>query len=151
MIYNRTQTDIDIAIAIRKRIQSGETLTEADINALERGTLTINTLNRIEQKQAELKGLFNSIGYWDTDDIVNREWNKEDYFKQENFNQILTNLEILQNAYYIYANTPNVPNANYRQFGTVNAVEHILADLEKMIEDMEEHYRYCGEVECGGD
>lgn len=151
MIYNRTQADIDIAIAIRARLQSGETLTEADKNALERGTLTINTLNRIEQKQTELKELFNSIGYWDTDNIVNRQWHYDDFFKRADFDRILANLEILQNAYYIYANTPNVPNANYRQFETINAVENILADLEKMIEDMSDNYRYCGDAECGGD
>lgn len=151
MIYNRTQADIDTAIAIRARLQSGETLTEADINALERGTLTINTLNRIEQKQTELKELFNSIGYWDTDNIVNRQWHYDDFFKKADFDRILANLEILQNAYYIYANTPNVPNANYRRFETINAVENILADLEKMIEDMSDNYRYCGDAECGGD
>lgn len=151
MIYNRTQADIDIAIAIRARLQSGETLTDADINALERGTLTINTLNRIEQKQTELKELFNSIGYWDTDNIVNRQWHYDDFFKRADFDRILANLEILQNAYYIYANTLNVPNANYRQFETINAVENILADLEKMIEDMSDNYRYCGDAECGGD
>lgn len=151
MIYNRTQADIDTAIAIRARLQSGDTLTEADINVLERGTLTINTLNRIEQKQTELKELFNSIGYWDTDDIVNRQWHYDDFFKRADFDRILANLEILQNAYYIYANTPNVPNANYRRFETINAVEKILADLEKMIEDMSDNYRYCGDAECGGD
>lgn len=151
MIYNRTQADIDIALAIRARLQNEETLTEADIEALERGTLTINTLNRIEQKQAELKEIFNSLGYWNTDNIVNLEWHYEGYFKQEDFDIILQNLEILKSAYYVYAETPSVPNRNYRQFTTINAVENILADLEKMIEDMNSHYRICGETECGGD
>ena len=150
MIYNRTQSDIDSAIAIRERLQSGESLTQNDIEALERGTLTINTLNRIEQKQAELKGIFNSLGYWNTSDVNNKEWTYEDYFKQADFDRILKNLETLKEAYYVYENTPSMPNRNYRQFTTINAVENILADLEKRIEDMNSNYRYCGETECGG-
>jgi hypothetical protein len=151
MIYNRTQADIDDAIAIRTRLQNGETLTEADIEALERGTLTINTLNRIEQKQAELKEIFNALGYWNTNGIEIEEWSYTGYFRQEDFDRILQNLEILKSAYYVYSDTPSVPNANYRQFDTINAVEHILNDLEIMTEDMKEHYRYCGDTECGGD
>jgi hypothetical protein len=150
MIFDRTQEDIENAVSIRARLQKGETLTEDDIQALERGTLTINTLNRIEQKQAELKGIFNSLGYWNTENIVNLEWNYDNYFKQADFDRILKNLEILRDAYFVYASTPVVPNRNYRQFATINAVEHILNDLEKMVDDVRENYRICGVTECGG-
>ena len=73
------------------------------------------------------------------------------YFKQEDFDRILQNLEMLKSAYYVYSATPSVPNANYRQFNTINVVEHILNDLEKMVDDMRENYRICGTAECGGD
>ena len=83
MIYDRVQADIDTALIIRKKLQQGETLTEAEIGVLERGTLTINTLNRIEQKQAELIEIFNLLGYWNTNGIENKEWKYTGYFKQE--------------------------------------------------------------------
>lgn len=150
MIYDRTQNDIDTALSVRARLQSGEALTDEYMRLLERGTLTINTLNRIEQKQAQLKEIFNSLGYWETKDVVNAEWTYNDFFKQTDFDRILRNLEILKSAYYVYEDTPSMPNRNYRQFTTINAVENILADLEKMIEDMNSRYMYCGETECGG-
>lgn len=149
MIYDRVQADINTALIIRKRLGKGETLTESEIEVLERGTLTINTLNRIEQKIGELTEIFNSLGYWNTNEIEIEKWNYSGYFKQEDFDRILQNLEILKSAYYVYSATPNVPNANYRQFNTINAVEHILNDLQLMTDDMKIRYRICGATECG--
>ena len=56
MIFDRTQNDVDTAILLRNtKVKKFETLTESEIATLEKGTLTINTLNRIEAKQEELK------------------------------------------------------------------------------------------------
>jgi hypothetical protein len=148
VIYNRTQSDIDAALIARKKIQNGEQLTESDMDSLERGTITINTLNRIEEKQSELIALFNSIGYWNIRGIQNRTWDYTDYFKQEDFDRILKNLDILKVAYYVYYDTPIVSDSNYRRFQTVNQVERVLSDMERMIGDMVQNYRICGEVSC---
>ena len=54
MIFDRTQNDVDTAILLRDtKVKKFETLTESEIATLEKGTLTINTLNRIENKQEE--------------------------------------------------------------------------------------------------
>ena len=148
MIYNRTQSDIDAALIARKKLQNGEQLTESDMDSLERGTITINTLNRIEEKQSELIVLFNSIGYWNTQGIQNRTWDYTDYFKQEDFDRILKNLDILKVANYLYYVPPIVSDSNYRRFQTINQVEKVLSDMERMIGDMVQNYRICGEVSC---
>lgn len=149
MITNRTQYDVDTAISIRKnKVQKFQELTESDINYLERGTLTINTLNRIENKQDELKNLFNDIGYWNTP-ISTKQWAYTDIFEGTQFDRILNNLEILIKAFFIYKNTPNVPDNNYRKYQTINDVEKILYDLDVMINDVKSHYRECGTFECG--
>ena len=65
MIFDRTAADVEEAIRIRKeKVQKMQDLTEEEINILERGTLTINTLNRIEEKQEELKNLFEQDFYF---------------------------------------------------------------------------------------
>ena len=52
MIFDRTQNDVDTAIRLRReKVQTFQELTESEIVILEKGTLTINTLNRIESKQ----------------------------------------------------------------------------------------------------
>ena len=149
MIFDRTQNDVDTAILLRDtKVKKFETLTESEIATLEKGTLTINTLNRIENKQEELKNLFNEIGYWNTP-ISTRQWAYADIFEGTQFDRILNNLEILIKAFFIYKNTPNVPDNNYRKYQTINDVEKILYDLDVMINDVKSHYRECGTFESG--
>ena len=148
MIFNRTQDDIDASIDIIKNTRNAEDLTLEQRQQLERGTLTINTLNRIENKQTELKNLFNSIGYYNVE-VDNREWTYTDYFFPSDFERILINLESLKKAFFVYSTTPIVPDDNYRRYQTINAVEKNLYDLDAMINDIKSRYRQCGTFQCG--
>lgn len=151
MIFDRTQADIDRAIDIRaNKVQKNIELSKSDIAQLERGFLTINTLNSIENKQQELKNLFNSDAYF-VKDFENRVWTYTDYFKQADFDRILNNLNKLKKAYFVYSTTSLVSDDNYRRYQTINAVEHILHDLDVMLSDVKSHYRQCGDTECGGE
>lgn len=148
MIFNRTQDDVDASIDIIKNTRNAEDLTFEQRQQLERGTLTINTLNRIENKQTELKNLFNSIGYYNVE-VDNREWTYTDYFFPSDFERILINLESLKKAFFVYSTTPIVPDDNYRRYQTINAVEKNLYDLDAMINDIKSRYRQCGTFQCG--
>ena len=151
MITNRTQYDVDTAILIRNtKVKKFEVLTESDINYLERGTITINTLNRIENKQDELKNLFNDMGYWNTP-ITNKQWTENDIFDnngERDFQRILDNTNVLRNAFFVYKGTPNTPPISYH-YEDINSLEKILNDLDVMINDVKSHYRECGTFECG--
>ena len=152
MITNRTQYDVDTAILIRNtKVKKFEELTETDINYLERGTLTINTLNRIETKQDELKNLFNDMGYWNTP-ITNKVWGKNDIFNVDEFQRILDNTNVLRNAFFVYKDTPNTPPISYH-YNDINALEKILYDFDNelggMIKDVKSHYRECSTFESG--
>lgn len=151
MIFDRTQNDVDTAILLRDtKVKKFEALTESEIATLEKGTLTINTLNRIENKQRELKNLLDSDVYF-VENFESKSWNYTDYFKQVDFDRIVENLNKLKNAYFVYSATPQVTDNNYRRYQTINAVEHILNDLDLMIRDVKSHYRQCGNAECGGE
>lgn len=151
MIFDRTQNDVDTAIILRReKVQTFQELSENEVATLEKGTLTINTLNRIESKQEKLKSLFNDIGYWNTP-ISTRQWAYADIFEGTQFDRILNNLEILIKAFFIYKDTPNVPDNNYRKYQTINDVEKIIYDLDVMINDVKSNYRECGTFACGED
>ncbi len=148
LIYDRTQQDVANAIKIRsEKVQNFSTLTTEEIAILERGTLTINTLNRIENKQDELKSLINDMGYWNTP-IINKNWDYSQIFDEGEFQRILDNTNILKEAFFVYKNTPNTPNVSYN-FNDINAIEKILFDIESMIQEIKYLYRECGEIECG--
>ena len=148
MIFDRTQNDVDTAHIIRNtKVKDFQALTESEIATLEKGMLTINTLNRIENKQEELKNLFNDMGYWNTP-ITNKIWGENDIFNVDEFQRILDNTNVLRNAFFVYKDTPNTPPISYR-WQDINALEKILYDLDVMINDVKCHYRECGTFESG--
>ena len=148
MIFNRTQADISAAHnLINTKVKTFQELTHEEVAILEKGTMTINTLNRIEQKQEELKGLFNSMGYWNTP-VVIKTWDYKDIFNVSEFQRIIYNLDILRNAFFTYSTTPNTPPVSYR-FEDINSLEKILNDLDVMINDVKSNYQECGDIECG--
>lgn len=148
MIFDRTQEDVDTAIRLRtEKVQKFQELTQEEITILEKGTLTINTLNRIENKQRILKGLFNEMGYWNTP-ITNKVWDYTQIFNVDEFQRILDNTNVLREAFFVYKDTPKTPHISYH-FEDINSLEKILYDLDVMINDVKSHYRECGTFECG--
>lgn len=148
MIFDRGQDDVVNAAKIRKeKVQQFKELTQDDINTLERGMLTINVLNRIENKQNELKTLLNEIGYWNTP-ISNKTWNYTQIFDIREFTRLINNVNILRTAFFTYKNTPNTPPITYH-YTTLNDLEQILYDIGRMIKDVKNLYKECGAYECG--
>jgi hypothetical protein len=149
MIFDRTQNDVDTAILIRRnKVQKFQALTDEEIETIEKGTITINTLNRIEEKQQVLKGLFEEMGYWGSS-ISNKSWNATDIFDIDDFQRLLENTNSLRKAFFVYKDTPNTPLPNFH-FTNINSLEKILFDLDVMINDVKSNYRICGTFECGG-
>ena len=148
MIFDRTQSDVSAAISLRReKLQKFQELTESEIATLEKGTMTINTLNRIENKQAELKALFNEMGYWNTP-TTNKVWDATQIFNADEFQRIIDNTNVLRNAFFVYKSTPNTPPISYH-FEDINSLEKILYDLDVMIRNIKADYRFCGDFECG--
>lgn len=146
MITDRTQEDVNAAISLREtKVKNFEELTDEEVLIMERGTMTINTLNRIEQKQDDLKRRLNEIGYWNTNIINKMDWNYTDIF---DFQRVIDNLKILRNAFFVYEFTPNTPPPSYH-YKDINALEKILVDLDAMINDVKSNYRECGTFESG--
>lgn len=148
MIFDRTQNDVNTSILLRNtKVKNFETLTESEITTLEKGTMTYNTINRIETKQEELKNMFNDMGYWNTP-ITNKSWGENDIFNVDEFQRILDNTNVLRKAFFVYKDTPKTPNVSYH-YEDINSIEKILYDIDSMINDIKANYRFCGDFECG--
>lgn len=148
MIFNRTQYDISESVRIREeKIKKGVELSESDINILERGMMTVSTLNRIEAAQETLKNLINNLGYFNTP-IYNKEWGNSDIFSMDDFQRIINNTNILRNAFFVYKSTPRTPPVSYK-YDDINSLERILYDLDLMISDVKSLYAECGNIESG--
>lgn len=148
MIYDRTEYDVTQAKKIiLEKVQKFSELSAKDIATLERGTLTINTLNRIENKQKELKTKLNNIGFQNID-ITNKTWTYSDIFYETDFIRLLDNMTELINAFYVMEDTPNVPEVRFH-YETINALEKILYDIEYLINISKKNYRKCGTFKSG--
>ena len=147
MIFDRTQNDVDTAILLRDtKVKKFEMLTESEIATLEKGTLTINTLNRIENKQIEIAELFSNLSI--NVDIENKNWEETQTFNRVEFQRILDNLNVLVKSFCVYRNTPNVPRVSYH-FEDINSIEKILFDLEELYNKALKSFIYCGISYCG--
>jgi hypothetical protein len=148
VIFDRTQNDVDAAIQlIEDKVKKFKELTQDEVDVLERGTITINTLNRIEQKQEELKNLFNNMGYGNTP-ITNKVWNENYIFNADEFRRIIDNTNVLRAAFFTFKDTPNTPPISYHWKDT-NSLEKILYDLDAMTKDVKSNYKECGNFESG--
>lgn len=148
MIYDRTESDVENSKIIREtKIQKGLSLTEEETAVMERGTLTISTLNRIEKKQEDLSNKFEDMAYFG-EKIDTKSWDSSNIFFKNDYERILLNLRKLIRIFFIYSTTPNIPTVSFH-YQSVNDLEKILYDLEEMVKDVENNYRECGIYRCG--
>ena len=149
MIYDRTQEDVNNAAQIiRGKLQQGQELTNEDIDILERGTITLDTINRIEQTQNELWQNFISSSYFG-EKPKNKIWSENEIFKLSDFERLISNGELLRNAFFFYSYTPQKALPKYT-FEQLNAMERLLHDLQENYKYMVSHWKKCGIYRCGG-
>lgn len=141
MIYNRTAEDIAQAQEIfETKVKKFVALTEAEKTALERGRVTADALNRIEQKQAEIGQILNNWHYLDTA-IANKRWSTE-VFRQEDLKRLADNTAILREAFFLI-NDVQLPEARffYEEF---NKMEQILFELGELISNTKKSFKTSG-------
>ena len=149
MITDRTQLDVNKAKSIiEQKVKKFIELTSEEENTLERGTVTINAINRIENKQAEIMQALNDMGYWNVS-ITNKKWSLGDAFKQADLERIAANNIALRSAFYAFKDSPVNAIAKYH-YSEFNRLEKILLDIFANIEYTISRYRRCGNFNCGG-
>ena len=148
MITDRTQLDVNKSKSIiEQKVKKFIELTSEEENTLERGTVTINTINRIEHKQSEIMQTLNDMGYHVS--IINKNWSLGDKFKQADLERIVANNIALRSAFYALKDSPvnAIEKYHYSEF---NRLEKILLDIFTNIEYTISRYRRCGNFKCGG-
>lgn len=149
MIFDRTLSDISKAKSIyASKVKKFVELTETDIIALERGTFSLETINRIEAKQTEIVRMLNETGYYGVSDVQNKIWGSSDVFKQTDLERLCKNTATLRNAFIEISDMPENPLPRY-YFEEINNLERILYLLEMYIDVLRQKYRICGTFVCG--
>lgn len=148
MIFDRTSQDVVMAKKIRsEKIQKFLELTEDEQRVLERGFLLLSTIERIQQKQIEIKKIIEGLLYLGAKITID-EFNRNDFFRLPDLQTLIKNNESLIKAFMVYKNTPLTANAKF-EFEQFNKIEKMLADMESLIYDIQDSYRICGTFDCG--
>lgn len=160
LIYDRTESDETASAAIRKSYQTlgnWSGLTDAERAQLERGTLTYNTLNRVELAVKTLAAALTAAGYSVEITPVlkgskseDREWQEGDIVRRAQWTTYLENVQRLRDAYYTLAETGELPKSEDKlDYQGANTIEKILADIDLLIDCMKSSYRRCGTFRAG--
>ncbi len=148
MIFDRTANDVESARQIiSQKVQKFIELSSEEVEKLERGCVTINTLNRIENAEKELGELLYAMRYC-VFNLSNREWTYEDIFDDNNLSRIVENLTLIKNAFFVYSDTTTTPSKRYH-YENFNAIEKNIVEILSIIDDVKSKYMQCGEFQCG--
>lgn len=161
LIYDRTESDETASAAIRKSYQTlgnWSGLTDAERTQLERGTLTYNTLNRVESAVKLLAAALTSAGYpVDVTPVLkgskseDREWQEGDVLYRPQWSTYLDNVQRLRDAYYTLAETGELPAPGDKlKYTGANTIEKVLADIDLLLDGMKSIYRRAGTFTAGG-
>lgn len=160
LVYDRTEDDVTSSAAIRSTYQAlgnWSGLTTAERAQLERGTLTYNTLNRVESAVKLLAAALTSAGYpvavtpvLKGSKAEDREWQEGDIVRRAQWAIYLDNVQRLRDAYYTLAETGELPAPEDKLgYEGANTIEKILADIDLLIDCMKSSYRRCGTFRAG--
>lgn len=149
MIFNRTEKDVKDAILIRdEKIKNFLSLSQEEIDIIEKGFLTKNTIERIENAQKELESVFHEMGYHGFN-ISTKNIEEYEFFYMDDLERIVNNNISLRNAFLSTSKMPKNASAKY-DYINLNLLEKLLFDLENLASFIRQNYSECGNVECGG-
>lgn len=161
LIYDRTESDETASAAIRKSYQTlgnWSGLTDAERTQLERGTLTYNTLNRVESAVKTLAAALTAAGYpveiapvLKGSKSEDREWQEGDVLYRPQWTTYIDNVQKLRDAYYTLAETGELPAPGDKlKYTGANTIEKVLADIDLLLDGMKSIYRRAGTFTAGG-
>ena len=118
-----------------------------------KGSLTPDTLNRLENNIAVLTEMLDALGSAQAGIIVREEpWTRNDYLLLREFNRIKQNILYIRRTGIIQAGTPTIElSAKFAgvTWQELNAMERILFDVHQLLKGVPNHQRYLGTFVCG--
>lgn len=151
LITDRTQTDVDRVYALSKLGIAGMTAAElAEYIAGLKGAYNASDLNRVQAAMEYSADRLREYGYSVTLQPA-PEWTRNDIPPQEQMAIYLDNLATLRGVLTVPQTTPEGPtDMEDLMWQDANDIERILADIDRLLDNMAAAWRHCGAAVCGG-
>lgn len=132
MIYDRTQQDVDKASELfETKVKAFIPLTAEEEAIMERGRVTIDTLNRIENNQKYIHDALKQIGYSDLG-VTNKKWSGTEVFYDDDLKRLVDNTKILRDNFFVYSQNIENPSPYFR-YTDFNNIEKLLDEMSDIV------------------
>ena len=126
LIFDRTQNDLD--------------------HGTTKGYYNYTDLNRVESWCEYLANLLTSYSY-SVSITIKKNWNMSDLPNTTDMERIRSNINALKTAFYAYTDVPE--NLNYMTIEKANDIEKILSEIDNLIKNMINCFRYSNTFSAG--
>lgn len=126
LIFDRTQSDLE--------------------ESTSKGFYNYTDLNRVEAWCEYLANLLTSYSY-PVSVAIKKNWTISDLPNVNDMERIRSNVNVLKTAFYAYTEVPE--NLEYMTIEKANAVEKILSEINKLIKNMCNEFRYSNTFNSG--
>lgn len=150
LITDRTQQDVARLQALAKK--SFANMTDAERTewlAPSKGAYNYTDLNRVEEAVAYLSNRLNEYGYSVSIEPI-RVWSQKDVPTLSDMTRYLANVRTIRSMFATLPTTPAVPDDMKRiTYAEANAIEQILADVDRLLDNMIASFTMSGEIYGG--
>lgn len=156
LIFDRTENDVDYIKELKIKIDlSGWNNTFLEDKTIWLGALKgrydVSDQNRIETAVEVLKNNLISKGYNTAVSTTKIDWAVTDILNITEQNRHLANIQAIRDVLPVFETTPNVPlDMRFLNYLEANDIEKILYDVNILITNIEQTYKYCGDTICNG-
>lgn len=146
-IFDRSEADVAFA---KQQIQQwiDQVLTGNPVETYDlKGCLNLSDLNRIEGNIRYLSDELGELQYGTS--VSCKEWERRGLPTEQDVRRIISNIQIIIDAYYRGENSPNLPDdmSNYHQ---INDIERNLNDIKQLLDAMIQSFPKSGTLQSGG-
>lgn len=151
LITDRTLRDVDRWWELHKKGWSSMTVSEqGEWLGQMKGRYNHTDLNRVESAVQRLSARLLELGHPHTPPVVKTDWVASDSPTRDDFDRYFGNVLLLRGLIPVYPNTPDAPTTNKNfDYIKANALEQILADIDKITEGISSTWCFAGELNSG--
>ncbi len=113
-----------------------------------KGYLNDDVLNRIEDNCSYIAGQLFFYGY-QISLVTKTDWTKTDFPDLNQINRIRDNINELIEVYHKMPGSPDIRYWNSLDWQDANSLELNLLNLNTILENMKNSFKYCGTFNCG--
>lgn len=151
LIFDRTADEVAAVADLLNKRRTGETLTDAELRTLSRGTYNAIDVNRVSAAVNEISDALREMGYIPPS-ALKADWTTADSFTRSYIVTYLAAVAAVRAAFPASESTPEAPDiTRWIDYEAANDIERLLWEVSHTIEGAKAIMRVSGSFTAGDD